>query len=296
MIRPWRPKNVNLELGPVVPWPGGRLTTESGVTVSTADRTSQGTLYYTPATHDFIRLFNGTRVRNYGFKEFSLSLTITSGKNYDVFVFPNGDQPALELSAAWSSDTSRGFTIPWEPGLGYTKNGDPTRLWVGTVRASGSNVVEDSAAKRFVWNAYNPKRRKLKGTTGTDSWSNASSSYQPWPNNTTSAQVAFVRGFDEDQVYLKMLGLANVSAGAKAVVGIGLDSTTGNNADLMGEAFFSLSGNSANQEVTAVYDGFPGVGYHFLQPVEAALAGTVVFIGDDGNAAIQAGCLGFVMG
>ena len=40
---------------------GGRLTTESGVPVSTSDRTSPGTLYLTPFVHNRVALYDGTR-------------------------------------------------------------------------------------------------------------------------------------------------------------------------------------------------------------------------------------------
>jgi hypothetical protein len=127
--------------------PGGRLTTESGVPVSTTDRASQGTVLYTPYLSDYARLYDGTRVREYSFTERSLSLTglLTSGKNYDWFLYDSSGTLTLELSAAWTNDTTRADALAWQTGLGWVKSGTPTRFWLGTMRATGTGTTEDSS-------------------------------------------------------------------------------------------------------------------------------------------------------
>lgn len=132
---------------------GFRLTTESGVPVSTSDRTAQGTIYLTPYEHNCIGLYDGTSWRLSTSAEVSLALTATSGKNYDVFAYDNAGTLTLELSAAWTDDITRADALTAQDGV-YVKNGATTRRWLGTIRASGANVTEDSESKRFVWNRY----------------------------------------------------------------------------------------------------------------------------------------------
>src|SRR5580765_466510 len=89
----------------LLPWvPGGRLTLETGVPVSSTDQVAKGTLYYTPYLHNGVRIWDGTRWNLATFSQLSLALTVTSGKNYDVFLVSNS---SLELSAAWTTDTAR---------------------------------------------------------------------------------------------------------------------------------------------------------------------------------------------
>ena len=66
--------------------PGGRLTLESGVPVSTTDQTAKTSVYYTPYLHNLISLWDGTNWVPTEFSETTLALgTLTSGLPYDVF-------------------------------------------------------------------------------------------------------------------------------------------------------------------------------------------------------------------
>jgi len=121
--------------------PGGRLTTESGVPVSTSDRTAQGTLYYAIYKHNNIYTYSGSAWVAKTFSEISLSLTITSGKNYDVFI--NSAATTLSLSAAWTNDTTRADALGTQDGTTVLSS-DHTLLWLGTIRASGTNTTADS--------------------------------------------------------------------------------------------------------------------------------------------------------
>ena len=108
--------------------PGGRLTLESGVPISTSNQTAKSTLYYTPYVHDWVRLYDGTRPKLYQFTERDLTLTMTSGKNYDVFLWDDSGTLKLDLSAAWTNDTTRADALAWQAGVGWVKSGAATQL------------------------------------------------------------------------------------------------------------------------------------------------------------------------
>lgn len=175
--------------------PPGRCTTETGVAVSNSDRTSQGTLYYTIARwvgHNKLRLYTSSQWKTYAMtSELSLSLSLTSGKNYDVFIYDNSGTLTLELSAAWTDDTTRADALTTQDGV-LVKSGSISRFYVCTIRASGSNVTEDSMANRFVWNMYNRIHRKMAGTN-TNSHTYTSGTVRKF-NNDNSCDVSYVIG------------------------------------------------------------------------------------------------------
>ncbi len=162
----------------------GRLTTESGVPISTSDRTAQGTIYWTPYLGSTVSLYDGSNWASYAFTERSLALTITSGKNYDVFLYNNSGTITLELSAAWTDDNTRATALVLQDGI-YVKSGATTRRYVGTIRASGTNQTSDSGGgtttqvggQRYVWNYYNRVGRWLAVFDSTDSWTYATATW-----------------------------------------------------------------------------------------------------------------------
>lgn len=259
--------------------PGGRLTLESGVPVSTTDQTAKGTLYYTPYVHDYVRLYNGTRPTLYTFTERSLSLTLTSGKNYDVFLYDNSGTLTLELSAAWTNDTTRADALAWQAGVGWVKSGTATRLWLGTIRASGANTTEDSSAKRFVWNAYNRERRFMRVVDGTDSWTYASVTWRQ-SNNSAANQIEMVLGA-EQQVTAIHTQYSTSGSTVSRYAGIGIDSASTPTA---GVTFTSHGGSTAIllPSIARVNPSL-SIGYHFLAALEACgTATTCTFYGDAG--------------
>src|SRR5207244_3794732 len=111
-----------------------------------SDQSNKGTLYLTPIFN------NGTITTAYGnigllssggvvslrnSQEVSLSLTLTSGKVYDVWVYDNSGVPALEV-LAWTNVTTRATGLAYNNGI-ITKSGDQTRRYVGTIYANGTN-------------------------------------------------------------------------------------------------------------------------------------------------------------
>lgn len=270
--------------------PGGRLTTETGVPISTTDRTGQGTIYYTPYINNQIWLYTSSVWTLYAFPEESLALTATSGKNYDVFDYASGGVPTLELSAAWASDTARTDALALQNGV-WVKSSDHSRLWLGTIRASGANVTADSiggasssvGGQGFVCNYYNAVRRPLKVIDTTATWSYTSATIRQ-ANGATGNKVEAVVcqvGIEAEAVAIgKMNVYSNMTRTGN--IGVGLDSTT---------TFSGLVTSANNEAATAIdatvtgsYAGYPGIGYHYLSWNESGLtAGGSVFYGSGNN-------------
>lgn len=257
----------------------GRLTTESGVSISTGNRTAQSTLYYTPYNGNQLAVYDGTRWRLYSFTEISIALSgLTTDKNYDVFVYDNAGTLTLELSAAWTNDTTRADALALQDGV-YVKSGTTTRRYLGTIRTTNTTTTEDSATKRFVWNAYNRSIRPLFVEETTSSWTYSTTTWRQL-NNSAANQVNVVAGLAVSPVRLFACGAASCTSitGAPSV-SIGRDSTSDPADNLVG-----INCNLAVIDITApsyrqMYEMVP-LGYHYYAALEiAANAGTTTFRG-----------------
>lgn len=250
--------------------PGGRLTTESGVGVSTSDRTAQSTLYYTPFAHACLPIFDGTSWTLRAFSELSLALSgLTSGLPYDVFVYDSSGTLTLELTA-WTNGTTRATALVRQDGL-WVKTGATTRLYLGTIYTTGTTTTEDSATKRFVWNAYNPAPRRLFRGLGTAQHSYSTDTLRAF-NNDTALTVEVVVGLAGAAVIdLSYNGGVYGQAGSEDTVRfpVGEDSSTaaasGHVVAYEGNAPLSNYGHFMTRLVKPV-----PLGYHYYLPLQAA--------------------------
>lgn len=247
-----------------------RLTLTSGLPVTTSDVTAAGTLYCTPFRGNQIDLYDGTNWNRRTSAEFSLALTLTSGKPYDVFVYDNAGVPMLEV-LVWTNDTTRATALSTQDGV-LVKSGAATRRYVGTLYASGANTTEDSIAKRYLWNYYNRVNRTMRVVDATASWNYSTATFRQ-ARATATNQLDYVQGVSEDPVYARVdVNVSNDNASAVlAGPGIGVDSTTVNSAQKMVPG---QTGPTANQRtpMMAEYHGWPGVGRHTLVWGEYATA------------------------
>jgi hypothetical protein len=268
-----------------------RLTLTSGTEVTTSDVTAAGTIYLTPSGGNQLSTFNGSTWDLDAFTEVSLALTVTSGTNYDVFVYRNGLTPTLELTA-WTNDTTRATALTKQDGV-YVRTGATSRMYVGTIRASGSNTTEDSTAKRFVWNYYHRVSRPLRKLESTDSWTYNTATYQQ-ANNSTANQVEIVVGLVEDAVTVRVAAWSSGGGtnSNKTSVAIGESAITASANCLRAMA---SNENIANefQAHYAFLDVIPEVGYRYYTWLEQSEnADTNTWYGDNGGTLGQAGITG----
>lgn len=271
--------------------PGGRLTLESGVPVSTSNQTAKGTLYYTPFVHDYVRLYDGTRPKLYQFSELSLSLTVTSGSNYDVFVYDNSGTLTLELSSAWTNDTTRANALAWQSGVGYVKSGTATRLWLGTIRASGTNTCEfspdqqsGSACKLFLWNNHNRVMVPAYCHDPTDSWTYTTDTWRQ-ARASSGNQIEFVCGQAGSLIAATTTQIGNNSGAVSIRGAIGYDSTSSPASRCDIGPQYIASGSNLTLPLIATLQMPATLGYHYLSRLERSVAsGTTTWYGDNGAA------------
>lgn len=293
----------------------GRLTLEQttggGTTphpAPTTDQTAKTTVYFTPYLGNRITLWNGYCWQSYTFSEVSIALgTLTSGKNYDVFAYDSGGVVTLKIGPAWSTDTARGTgagTTQVEVFEGVYVNtvaisSGPAaqcgRL-LGTFRTTSTTTTEDSKLFRGLSNLYNQLQRQLLVTETTDSWTSTDTNWHSFNSDDTN-RVEIVQCIERAPVRIMATSAArNSSVSQQQGVGIGLDSTSANSANVMQNNSNPVAG-AGTQPAQAFYEDWPGQGYHYFQMLEkAAASGTSTFFGDAAGTVMLAGMLGSVWG
>lgn len=240
--------------------PCGRLTLTSGTAVTTADVTAATSFYYTPSDGNVISLFDGSNWQPVTFTEVTVSIAgFAASTNFDVWGRISAGALAVDTTA-WTNDTTRATAITTQDGIDV-KSGDTTRRLLGTIRTTGTvGQTEDSHTKRFVSNRYNEQPRSMYATDPAASW-NYSTATTRQANANTANQLDYVVCVSRP-IWAHVQSLVVNSAGTNNVnVGIGIDSASGNSAQLVQIA--NLSGTTY-VPTTATYTGFPGVGRHYV--------------------------------
>jgi len=285
----------------------GRLTLTSGTPVTTSDVTGATSVYFTPYNGDLVSVWDGTRWKLYQFTELTLALgTLTSGANYDIFLYDNSGTLTLKLGPAWSGDTARGTgagttELDTQDGVHVNKvaiSGGPgakAGRYLGTIRTTSTTTTEDSGGgtttqvggKRFVWNAQNRLPRTLCVIDTTDNWTYGTNAWRQ-ADAAAGNKVEYVCGLLIDPAEATVTG-NGFGSGIAGAVGVGVDSTSANSAKVFGQLT-----SSSNAPLTT-YRGWPGIGYHYLAWLEITRAGTITFQGDDGVTNLQSGLQATVM-
>lgn len=271
--------------------PGHRLTLESGVPVSITDQSAKGTLYLTPYLTNRCWLKYSGLWRPYAIDEISLSLTLTNGKPYDVFLYATSTTAAALEVLVWTNDTTRATAIVQDTDTKLPiKSGDATRLYVGTIWSTATNQTSDTLAKRLVFNMFNRVPRKLYAEDTTNSWSISSSTFATANGSTTSGvgRTEFIiGGFKADTVVESMYssGVIYSAVCTQLLIGLALDSTTtpSSVASITG---YNAQGSSTHPNCLSVKDSFnPSLGRHYIQNLEAVeVNGTSLTVaGDNGQ-------------
>lgn len=270
----------------------GRLTLSSGVPVTTSDVSAATSVYFTPFDGGWISLYSGTVWQLVSFSETSVAVPSTTTTPFDIFAYNNSGTLALE-TVSWTNDTTRATALTTQDGV-RVKSGAATRRYLGTGRTTGvSGQTEDSKSKRFLWNMCNRVPRKLLALSSTASWNYTTQTWRPANNDTTTGttRVEYLVGLSRENVELEVsVGRVANPSFSHSSIGIGINSTTANSAELRG---FNASARSPR--ASTFYHYPPAVGYSYAQWLEFAQANsTTTWYGTDSAAGslLASGMLG----
>ncbi len=261
----------------------------TGTPVTTTDRAAQSTIYWTPYLGNQIGLYTSSVWTMYAFAEVSFSLTgLTSGANYDVFLYDNSGTLTIVLSAAWTSATARHDALGLQDGV-LVLGSDASKRYLGTLRTTGTTTTEDSGGitgttqvggKRFLWNQYNQVRRTLNVIDTTATWAYSTGTIRQ-AHGVATNQVEYVTGDAASSLDARVIcAVSLVSNSARAaIVGVGIDSTTvfAASGGTRGDGFVTTV-SQIQMTLTGSYSGLPGLGYHAVTWLENGSDGTSTFL------------------
>lgn len=272
----------------------GRLTLTTGVPVTTSDVTGATTIYFTPYKGNRLSLYTNSAWTLYAFSEKSVALGTLASATIpnDVFIYDNAGTLTLEL-VAWTSTTARATALVLQDGV-LVKSGSTNKRYLGTFCPTATTTTEDSKTKRLLWNMYNRIKRHMSMIDTTDSWTYSTAAFRLQNNGAGSGtgKLEMVRGIDEDCATARVMGLCSSGVAQSPSVGIGLDSTTVNSAQIFAGGVADTT--AVNKSCHAAYEGCPGLGYHYLAWLEYGQSATLTWYGDAGVTQLQSGIVGEV--
>lgn len=220
---------------------------------------------------------------------FYLAGLTSAGSIYDVFAYwheVNGTV-ALELSPPWADDITRSLVLARTLDGVLVSSSDSTRRYIGTIRTRAAGTVDNNNTNRHLWNAYNQVPLKLFVTDATGSWSYTTAAWRRVRAAAANA-VSFVTG-EAEWIEATARNLSACSSVTVAPVGIGIDSTSVNAADVAGGVIGTANGQF---EGIAEYRGRLLPGYHELNWLEYGAANLTLY----GAATRRPGLLATLMG
>ena len=271
---------------------GGRITVVNGDPFGTGSAAAN--IYWNRYLNDQISLWDGANYQLVSTgADILLALAgVASGTLYDVFGYLNAGTLKLEV-LAWSSGTARATAVVRDANGVWTKSGDRTKRLLATVLGSGVNRVTHlpSGGVFGVDNVDNAIPQSAKAVDTTNTWTYALAAYRSFNNSTVDGvgRITFVTAIADDIVRARVTGI-KVASGDRMAVGVGLDSTTVNSAQIKTANFMGNFTDVNADYAQAEYNGIPAVGLHRIYPLESSPAATsVTFAGDNGGTEIQTG-------
>lgn len=294
--------------------PGGRLTLETGVPVSSSDQTGKTTIYYAPYLHNCIMLYDGTRWVQTFFTELSQALSDTTkspgaagaSKNYDMFVWNDSGTTRCTRGPDWTAGAGAGSAVARGTGAGSTElervngvlvnkyaitNGPGAQkgVYVGSISTNSSTqcavmlapsaAAGGSANRIDIWNMYNRVPFSSICRDSTNSWNYTTATWRS-ADNSTSNSVTLIAGLNELDVTATYFALSSNGGTVQNKAAVGLDSTSA----FSGIPGVYKTGGSTEGSVTGSYRGLVGLGSHNLQALEwSEAAGTTTWYGDNNS-------------
>lgn len=216
-----------------------------------------------------------------------------AGVTANTFQLAGSAGSGAYTSGGWVTARTTGSALARQDGV-LVKSGDPTRRYLGTLRATGATTTEDSAARRFVWNYYNRVLRPLQAVDTTDTWTYTTQTWRQ-ARGVAANKVEYVVGVPLDAVsaVAQCSAVINGTATLVVAVGVGANSTSANAAATTGAA---LNANAYGR-CEARYAGVPRAGYQYLAWLEISqAAGSTLWHGDGGTTGLQSGLTAEVWG
>jgi hypothetical protein len=212
---------------------GGRLSLLLDTPITTADisGSSADKIYLNAYQSNWILLYD-TSLSTWIRRSFSapyIAPPSAISQAFDIFAYWTGSAVALETVNWNSTNTARVTNIERLNGI-WVKVGNNTRLYLGSGCTVASAQTENSGAKRFLWNFYNPVAASFnKQLTGTAAAYDTISPPRQIAGNSANqveAIVGLAGGHGITRVSVSLLLVRGVANGNVALASVAMDSKT----------------------------------------------------------------------
>lgn len=283
---------INGEIKPAAYFaPQHRITLTSATPVMGSSVAAATTVFVTPYAGNSMPIYDGANVVPTVWAEVSQATTdatkspaaVAASKVYDIFCWIDSGSNRCTRGPAWSSSTSRGYTLTMVNGIllntSSISNG-PAALrgtWVGTIASNAGSTIDfifgtsgsNGIAGVFnVWNAYNRVDVACQVIDTAASYTYTSSTPRQ-AHGSATMQVSFVIGAAEDAVWASYTGQIQTTAVIFSFLkfGVGFDVT---NAFSQSGIFIAASANtlSGGYSIGAIWNF--GIGTHFVAAIESS--------------------------
>lgn len=287
-----------------VPPPQVRVTLVSGVAAPVADVTGATSIYATPVGGNQVPIWDGSQFVPRAFTERTLALCSNTGftqfqntgNMYDLYMAYSGGSVIFGSGPSWVAGTGGGATtrgggaantseVQWINGIPTNKNAISIRTGplsgdlvaipanqgtiIGCFWPSAAGQASDTLSRRFLANVFNLVERKFNEVPDpayTSSTYN-STAWRYANNLGTNAQI--IQAFPGELVKMQLKSGSTTTGTAVAVVRIGI-AVNGVNPPALGNQTAFLSGVGYQNFAYARYEDYPGQGYMYFSPFEAA--------------------------
>jgi hypothetical protein len=256
----------------------GRLTLTTGDPLPTADQNG-GSIYFSEFEGNTVSLYSpGYGWTPYEFSELTLGVPASANQAYDIFLYDDG---GLTLEAvAWANDTARTTAITLQDGR-WCKNGALERLWLGSFRTKTASNAYDQVLARLLFNNYNRRPRILRIEEATANWAYTGVLRQM--RATAANMVELMIGINDRPVLMTQSVFVANGASSSINICFGLDSITTKAAD--STRVQTLSTATGWETPFCKFFGLPGLGYHYLAPLELSSVNSTFYGGTNNQLA-----------
>ena len=277
--------------------PCGRITLTSATPVLTSTVNSASSVLYTPYLCNTVPIVISGQLVSLPFTEYSQSLSDTtlspaaavSGANYDIFGWLSGSSVVFTRGPAWSSTSSRGYTLSRVGGvLVNTSNitNGPAALsgvYLGTIMtdtttatvtfapqpnaASGGPTTgssgQNAGAWVGLWNEYNRISVPIEASDSKTSWTPTLSNTWQTIDGSNNNRVNLVVGNIEDALIAGEAVNMYVSGGGSMAYGIAVNTPAT-------PAYFATTNVNGNVSYSSTWPIYPALGLNYLQGLQNA--------------------------
>jgi hypothetical protein len=215
------------------------------------------TVYLAPITSDLIAIYTGTA---WVLRQASGVSYVLSGRTtdipFDVYAAWNGTAVVLEV-LNWTSGTARATAITRVNGV-WTKSGDATRRYLGTVRPRSATTYAIRRQPNWtvgtaavdIWNVDNRKQTNVVIQSPGSDWTYSTATYRQ-ANAQTNAQIDTLAGLAGDCASLVLLAtVSSTGAGAGDKAGVAISGALSSSQTYL-RVFATVNSTVGTVELTA---------------------------------------------